>query len=201
VLQPNYRGSTGSVGRFPEGDQYDFIKMHDDVTDAVKGALSTGLVDAKRIGIMGGSFGGYLAVSGVAHEPDLYRCAVTNAGVFDWAMQIQAEKHDQYDRPQYGWMIKNLGDPKREPAKYDAMSPINFVKNIRVPVFVAGGRDDQTVEIQQSRKLISELERHHVTYEKFFVSGEGHGMAFLKNEVEYHDQVMAFLDKYLKPKK
>jgi dipeptidyl aminopeptidase/acylaminoacyl peptidase len=201
VLQPNYRGSTGSVGRFPREDQYDFIKMHHDVTDAVKAALGTGMVDGNRTGIMGGSFGGYLAISGVAHETDLYRCAVTNAGVFDWALQLQAEKYDQFDGPQYGWMVRQLGDPKKQPAKYEAMSPIKHVKNIRVPVFVAGGKDDQTVEIQQSRRLISELEKHKVPYEKFFVGGEGHGMAFLKNEIEYNDQVLAFLDQNLKPKK
>ena len=201
VLQPNYRGSTGSVGRFPAGDEYEFVKMHDDVTDSVKAALATGLVDAGRVGIMGGSFGGYLAISGVAHEPDLYRCAVTNAGVFDWALQILSSKYDQYDSPQYGRMVRVLGDPKRDSAKYDAMSPIKHLKNVKVPIFVAAGKDDRTVEIQQSRKLISELDRLHISYEKLFVGGEGHGMAFLKNEVEYHDRVIAFLDKNLKPKK
>jgi dipeptidyl aminopeptidase/acylaminoacyl peptidase len=201
VLQPNYRGSTGSVGRFAADDRYDFIKMHQDVTDAVKTAASTGLIDQDRIGIMGGSFGGYLAVSGVAHEPGLYRCAVTNAGVFDWALQLQAQKYDQFDLPYYGHMIKHLGDPKTEAAKYDAMSPLRHVANIRVPVFVAGGKDDQTVEIEQSRNLVAELEKHNIPCEKLFIGGEGHGMAFLKHEVEYHDRVLAFLDKNLKPKK
>ncbi|MDQ5977184.1 MAG: hypothetical protein QG602_156 [Verrucomicrobiota bacterium] len=201
VLQPNYRGSTGSVGRFPAGDKYDFVKMHHDITDAVKTVLGTGLIDRSRVGIMGASFGGYLSVSGVAHEPDLYRCAVTNAGVFDWALQVQSEKYDQYDLPYYGRMIKTLGDPRVETARYQAMSPIHHVGKIRVPVFVAGGKDDQTVEIQQSKRLVAELEKHHVTHEKFFVGGEGHGMAFLKNEVELYDQILTFLDKNLMPKR
>lgn len=201
VLQPNYRGSTGSVGRFPEGDEYEFVKMHDDVTDAVKAVLGTGLIDKDRVGIMGGSFGGYLAVSGVAHEPDLYRCAVTNAGVFDWTLQVQSDWHNRFDSPRYFRMRKVLGDPKQNPAKYEAMSPIRHVQNIRVPVFIAGGKDDQTVELQQSRKLIAEFDRHKIPYEKFFVGGEGHGMAFLKNEVELNDLIMAFLDKNLKPKR
>lgn len=198
VLQPNYRGSTGSVGRFPDDDEYDFVKMHNDVTDAVKAVAASGLVAKDRIAIMGGSFGGYLAVSGVAHEPELYRCAVTNAGVFDWALQVKAEKRGQYDLPFYGRMIKKLGDPAKEPSKYEAMSPIKHVANIRVPVFVAGGKDDQVVELQQSRKLINEFDRHNISYEKLFVGDEGHGMAFLKNEVELHDRVLAFLDKNMK---
>lgn len=198
VLQPNYRGSTGSVGRFAPEDEYDFLKMHHDVTDAVRSVLTTGLLDRERVAIMGASFGGYLAVSGVAHEPTLYRCAITNAGVFDWAMQVQAEKYDRYDLPYYAGLIKNLGDPRVETAKYEAMSPIRHVANIGVPVFVAGGKDDQVVEIQQSKKLLDEFERHQIAHEKFFVGGEGHGMAFLKNEVELHERVLAFLDRHLK---
>lgn len=201
VLQPNYRGSTGSVGRFPANDEYDFVKMHHDVTDAVKTILGTGLIDRDRVGIMGASFGGYLAVSGVAHESDLYRCAVTNAGVFDWAMQVQSEKYDQYDLPFYGRLIKKLGDPKKEEAKYEAMSPLRHVAKIRAPVFVAGGKDDQTVELGQSRKLVAELDRHNIPHEKLFIGGEGHGMAHLKHEVELYDLIHAFLDRHLKPKR
>jgi dienelactone hydrolase len=201
VLQPNYRGSTGSAGRFPATDRYDFIKMHHDVTDAVKTAIGTGLIDQGRIGIMGASFGGYLAVSGVAHEPNLYRCAVTNAGVFDWALQVQSEKYDQYDLPYYGRMIKTLGDPRVEAAKYEAMSPIRYVANIKVPVFVAGGKDDDVVELQQSRKLLDEFDRNHVTYEKLFFGGEGHGTAHLANTVELYGRIEAFLAKNLMPKR
>lgn len=201
VLQPNYRGSTGSVGRFPAGDQYDFIKMHHDVTDAVKTVLGTGLIDKDRVGIMGGSFGGYLAVSGVAHESDLYRCAVSNAGVFDWALQVQAEKYSQYDLPYYGRMIKTLGDPRVETAKYEAMSPIRHVAKIRVPVFVCGGKDDDVVELQQSRRLLDEFERHGIAHEKFFIGGEGHGTAHLGNTVELYGRIEAFLAKHLMPKR
>ncbi len=200
VLQPNYRGSTGSVGRFPAADKYDFIKMHHDVTDAVKTVLGTGLIDKDRVGIMGGSFGGYLAVSGVAHEPEMYRCAVTNAGVFDWALQVQSEKYNQYDLPFYGRMIKTLGDPRVETAKYEAMSPIRHVANIRVPVFVAGGKDDEVVELQQSRKLLDEFERHGIAHEKYFIGGEGHGTAHLENTVELYGRIEAFLAKHLMPK-
>jgi dipeptidyl aminopeptidase/acylaminoacyl peptidase len=199
VMQPNYRGSTGYGWMFPEEDENDFLKMHDDVTDATKTLIASGLVDKNRIGIMGGSFGGYLAVSGVAHEPDLYRCAVTNAGVFDWALQMQSEKFDQFDRPSYGRRIKKMGDPKKEPEKYAAISPITFADKIRVPVFVAGGKEDQTVEIEQSRRLISALEKYKVPHEKLFVSEEGHGMRHLSNEVELYDRIIVFLDKYLKP--
>ncbi len=200
VLQPNYRGSTGYNWMFPEEDEWDFRKMHDDVTDATKSIIASGLIDGGRIAIVGGSFGGYLAISGVVNEPALYRCAVTIAGVFDYEMQIQSEKYDQYELPYYGRMIRKLGDPKKNPEKFAAISPGRHVDKIRVPVFVAGGKEDRTVEIQQSKRLISDLEKYHVPYEKLIVSEEGHGMAHLDNEVELYTRIEAFLAKNLLPK-
>ena len=92
-------------------------------------------------------------------------------------------------------MIKKLGDPKRESEKVAAMSPINFVGKIHVPVFVAGGTEDRTVEIQQSKRLVSALDKYHVPYEKLFIGEEVHGKAHLKNEAALYDRVLAFLDK------
>jgi dipeptidyl aminopeptidase/acylaminoacyl peptidase len=201
VMQPNYRGSTGTGWMFPTEDEWDFVKMHNDVTDATKALVASGLVDKTRVGIMGASFGGYLAVSGVAREPGLYRCAVTNAGVFDWALQVNAEKFDRYDTPHYGRMVAKLGDPKKEVEKFTAMSPIHLVDKITVPVFVAGGKEDQTVEIQQSRRLLSALDKYNVPHEKLLIGGEAHGMAHLKNQVELYDRIIAFLDRNLLPKK
>jgi dipeptidyl aminopeptidase/acylaminoacyl peptidase len=184
---------------FPVEDQYDFRKMHDDVTDATKTMIASGLIDKGRIAIMGGSFGGYLAVSGVVNEPSLYRCAVTIAGVFDWEQQIKDKKYNQYDDPSYGWMMRKLGDATKQPGKFDAISPGRHVDQIRVPVFVAGGKEDFTVEIEQSRTLISALKKYHVPHETLIVREEGHGMAHLDNRVELYTRILAFLDKYVKP--
>lgn len=199
VLQPNYRGSTGYGWMFPVEDEWDFRKMHDDVTDAAKVVIASGLIDRSRVAIMGASFGGYLALSGVVNEPGLYRCAVSNAGVFDWELLLKSKKDDRYSSPTYDRLMRRLGDPKLQQEKFSAISPLRHVDQIRVPVFVAGGKEDQTVEIQQSRRLVSELEKHHIPFEKFLVGGEGHGMSHLKNEVELYTRIEAFLDKYLKP--
>jgi acetyl esterase/lipase len=200
VLQPNYRGSTGNRWMFPVEDSYDFKKMHDDVTDATKAMVASGYVDGGRVAIMGGSFGGYLAVSGVVNEPSLYRCAVTIAGVFDWAQQIKDKKYDRFDSPVYGWMMLKLGDPKLYPEKYDSISPGRHADKIQVPVFVAGGKDDYTVEIEQSKTLISALEKYHVPHETYLVGEEGHGMHHLDHQVELYRRIEAFLAKNLAPK-
>ncbi|MFI5336039.1 MAG: alpha/beta hydrolase family protein, partial [Opitutales bacterium] len=89
VLQPNYRGSSGYAPAISRERKYNFIRMHDDVTDATKALLATGIIDPRRVAIMGGSFGGYLAVAGVSREPGLYCCAITICGVFDWKEQIE----------------------------------------------------------------------------------------------------------------
>jgi len=73
------------------------------------------------------------------------------------------------------------------------------VDQIRVPVFVSHGKDDPNVDIGQSKRLISELEKNHVPYESFLVGEEGHGMKHLKNEVELYTRIEAFLATHLAP--
>lgn len=197
VLQPNYRGSTGYDWNFPLEDQWAFRKMHDDVTDATKMLIASGLADPSRVAIMGGSFGAYLALSGVAHEPSLYRCAVTIAGVFDWSTVLKSKKYDQFDNPTYGRLLRNLGDPETHREKFDEISPLRHVANIRVPVFVAHGKEDRVAEASESRRLVNELEKHRVPHEKLFVSGEGHGMGHLKNQIELYNRIESFLAKHL----
>lgn len=193
VLQPNYRGSSGFDWMFPEEDRFEFRKMHDDVTDATKTVVASGYVDAGRVAIMGGSFGAYLALSGVVHEPELYRCAVTIAGVFDWNTVLKSRKYDQYSSSAYAYLKRKLGDPKTQQEKYEAISPVRHVERVRVPVFVSHGKKDRVAEVGESRRLISELKKHNVPHEVLLVSGEGHGMGHLENQVELYDRVSAFL--------
>lgn len=197
VLQPNYRGSAGYDWMFPEEELYDFVKMHEDVTDATKAVLTTGLIDRDRVAIMGSSFGAYLALAGVVREPALYRCAVAIAGVFDWESVMKDMKYDQFTSSSYAYMKRKLGDPRQQKEKYDAISPVRHVDQVRVPVFVSHGTEDFIAYVGESRRLIGELKKHGVPYESLIVSREGHGMQYLKNEVELYGRVEAFLEKHL----
>jgi dipeptidyl aminopeptidase/acylaminoacyl peptidase len=193
VFQPNYRGSSGYNWSFPPGDQWEFKKMHNDVTDGVKKLIASGLIDARRIAIMGASFGGYLSLCGATYEPGLYRCAITEAGVFDWKEMMRDARSNQYDSYRYEWFLRNLGDPKKQSDLFEDISPIRHVDQIKIPVLVAHGKEDGVVSIEQSTRLVAALKQAHVPCTVFFRSGEGHGMARLKNRTDYYTEVEKFL--------
>jgi dipeptidyl aminopeptidase/acylaminoacyl peptidase len=202
VLKPNYRASSGYEWKFSEADLFDFVKMSHDVTDATKAMIASGLVDPNRVAIMGGSFGGYLALKGVEDEPSLYRCAVTISGVYDWEQLIKDKKYDatQYDSTEYGWLLRHLGDPRKEPAKFDEIAPVRHVDRIRVPVWISHGGQDYNVDLGQSTRLISELKQHNVPYEAYIVGNEGHGMYYFTNRVEQYTRIEAFLAANMTPR-
>jgi len=201
VLQVNYRGSAGYHWMFPPADLWDFRKMHQDVTDAAHMLGRSGLVDPDRMAIMGTSFGGYLALCGAAFEPGRYRCAISIAGVFDWARTLAQKKSDQYENPAYAGFLRALGDPRSNRQQLDAISPLHRVDQIKVPIFVAHGRDDAVADYRESRALLAALEKNHVPHESLIVPGEGHGMSFTKNQVELYSRIEAFLARYLAPAK
>ncbi len=201
VLQTNYRGSLGYDWMFTETERNDFHKMHEDVTDATKTVLASGLVDPKRVAIMGGSFGGYLAMAGVVNEPELYRCAVTIAGVFDWEQFLQEKKSWQFEGRGYDFWKYKLGLTPNTPEKFAAIAPLRHIDRVRVPVLVAHGKEDAVVDIRQSRDLIAKLKQYGIPTEVVIESGEGHGMAHIDNQVELYTRIEAFLAKNLLPKK
>lgn len=192
VLQPNYRGSSGYAPAISRDRRFDFLRMHDDVTDATRAMLRLPLVDPKRVAIMGGSFGGYLALAGVTFENGLYCCAVTQCGVFDWERMIKAKHQDGRPAEYEIWRDK-LGDPKRDHERLAAISPLAHVDRIHVPVLIAHGTEDTIVDVLQSRKLAAALEKNGVPHETFFRPIEGHGFYNYKNRVEFYHRVEAFL--------
>lgn len=196
VLQPNYRGSTGYDWKFPKADRSDFLKMHDDVTRATKTLIRSGYVDPKRVAISGASFGGYLALSGAVHEPDLYQCALSFAGVFDWEAVLKGASRG-FEREKYGFLLRRLGDPKKQKEKFEQISPARHIDQVEVPVFVAHGKDDQTALVGESKRLIRKLKEYDVEHESWLISNEGHGIAELANRVELITRMEAFLKKHL----
>jgi dipeptidyl aminopeptidase/acylaminoacyl peptidase len=138
---------------------------------------------------------------GAAFEPDLYRCAITIAGVFDWSQVISEKKSTQYESAAYGIFRRNLGDPQTHHDQFDAISPLRHVDQVKIPVFVAHGQEDEVADVQESRALIAALETFNVPHESLLVAREGHGMSYAKNQIMLYDRIAAFLDKNLLPAK
>ncbi len=196
VLQPNYRGSSGYSPAISRAPAYDYRRMCDDVTDGAKAIIATGMIDPNRVAIMGGSFGGYLAVSGVTFESGLYRCAITVCGVFDWERFIKS-KGDVARPAEYQLLTDEVGKPGRDDKYLERISPLEHADHIHVPVLIAHGTEDNIVDVAQSKRLARELKRRGVPYETFFRAVEGHGFRDYKDRVEFYHRVEAFLAKNL----
>lgn len=197
VLQPNYRGSSGYQPAISQEWKYDYRKMHEDVTDATKTFRQLDLIDRNRIAIMGASFGGYLAVAGAAFESDLYRCAITNSGVFDWERLTKAAKWN--GRPgEYEALTVHVGQPGKNREFFDRISPMAAIDRIKIPVFIAHGREDSTVGLDQSTKLAAQLKRRNIPTETFFPKEEAHGFRSPENLLEYYSRLEVFFARNLR---
>ncbi len=196
VLKVNYRGSSGYRKAISEDPEFDFRKMHEDITEAVHLAVKQGIADRNHLAIMGASFGGYAALCGAAFEADLYKCAVTVAGVFDWKMMVKARKHQQ-NYYSHRRLVKALGDPKFGSEQFEEISPIHHVDKIRIPIFIAHGKADGNVDVRQSKMLQNQLKMRNIPHETFYRQWEGHGFFEQKNRIELARRIEVFLAEHL----
>jgi dipeptidyl aminopeptidase/acylaminoacyl peptidase len=195
VLQPNYRSSPGCSWMYPEADEWAFRKMHEDVTDATKALIATGLVDRNRVAISGIRFGGYLALCGVAFEPSLYRCAVAVSPVCDYGKLMEDQKYFKNRSPYYARMCLKLGDPKNDPERFSAMSPLKHADDIRVPVLISEGEYDQSVELGMAADLVSAVKQKGIPAESIKFLNESAGVRDLDHRVELFERIESFLAK------
>lgn len=197
VFRPNYRGSAGYQAGISQIPRMEFRKMHDDVTDGVHALTAAGIANPARIAILGSSFGGYLALCGAAFESDLYKCAVSIAGVFDWTEAMKQDRDDNSNVYRYEWFRRELGDPAKDREKFESMSPLRAVAGIKIPVFVAHGTEDTNADTDQSRHLVKALKNARVPHEAMFIPDEAHGFAELRHRVELYTRIESFLKKNL----
>jgi dipeptidyl aminopeptidase/acylaminoacyl peptidase len=192
VLQPNYRGSTGYGKAFVDKGLGQWGRaMQDDIDDGVKWLVDQGKVDPKRVCIMGASYGGYAAMWAAARNPDIYRCAISLAGISDVEAMLK------YDRKLFSatryyrnWREKVQGDKEFDLA---TVSPLRAVDRISIPLLIAHGDKDETVPVAQSRKLHDALTKANRPHEFVVYEGEGHGFDQPEHSIDFLKRVEAFL--------
>lgn len=160
VLQPNFRGSSGYGWEFEmEALQNYGGTMQDDLTDAAHWLVEQRIARADRIGIAGASYGGYAALMGAVKTPELFRCAISFAGIGNLASQRNHYRYTTAKRI----ASKQFG---LDNAALRAASPYYQVEKIRIPILLAHGDQDRTVPVEQSREMAEALRKHgkNVTY-------------------------------------
>ena len=198
VLQMNFRGSTGYGRKFWEASFGQWgLKMQDDVTDGVNWLIAQGIADPKRVGIYGGSYGGYATLAGVAFTPDLYAAAVDYVGVsnlFTFMNTIPP-----YWKPMLAKMQDMVGDPERDRERLTATSPALHVDKIKTPLFIAQGARDPRVNKDESDQVVKALRERGVEVQYMVKDNEGHGFHNDENKFEFYTAMEAFMTEHLKP--
>lgn len=195
VLQPNYRGSDGYGKAFYEKGEGQWGRaMQDDIDDGMDWLTTQGIVDAKRVCIVGGSYGGYVALWGATRNPERYRCAVSLAGISDMKTQLDYQSDFLVGtRWRKDWQSTVRGDKTFDLA---SISPINKVSDLKVPVMLVHGDADKRVPPKQTTLYDKALTAAGKPHETYIYPGAGHGFDKAKDEKSYLDRLEAFLTKY-----
>ena len=198
VLQMNFRGSTGYGRQFWEASFGQWgLKMQDDVTDGARWLVKQGIADPKRLGIYGGSYGGYATLAGVTFTPDLYAAAVDYVGVsnlFTFMKTIPPYWTLELDK-----MYAMVGHPERDKERLAATSPALHVDRIKTPLLIAQGARDPRVNKAESDQVVKALGERGVQIEYLVKDNEGHGFHNEENRFEFYAAMEKFFGRYLKP--
>jgi dipeptidyl aminopeptidase/acylaminoacyl peptidase len=175
VLQPNFRGSGGYGQAFAQaGRRHWADTMQADVEDAVDQLLAAGRADPKRVAIWGGSYGGYASLMGAIRRPQLYRSAVSLAGVTDAGAFLAFQRRRDDDGISYDYWVKQLGDPKADAELIASESPTTHAAGIQVPVLLLHGTKDDIVDISQSRAMNDALKHASKSVQYVELKDAGH---------------------------
>jgi dipeptidyl aminopeptidase/acylaminoacyl peptidase len=174
--------------------------MQDDLTDGVKTLIDQGIVDPARMCIVGASYGGYAALAGAALTPDLYKCAVSIAGISDLDDFIGWRKRNWgRDSEGYTYWLKAIGDPETDEQRLREVSPLTQASKIKIPVLLIHGVDDFVVPIAQSKAMKKALDKAGRKTELISLSDEGHSYWSNENEMFALSAIDNFLWQHLGP--
>jgi dipeptidyl aminopeptidase/acylaminoacyl peptidase len=190
VLQMNFRGSTGYGRAFFDAGKKEWGQaMQDDVTDGAAWLVNQGYADGDRLAIVGGSYGGYAALTGAIKTPELYRCAVSFAGVSDLPALLR--HYNNYIAGKYS--TRFIGNLWKDREMLRQNSPSLQAEAIKIPILLMHGDKDRVVPISQSNKMNGALKRNNadVRYVKF--KNGDHHLSLYENRLRFLQEMESFL--------
>ena len=197
VFDINNRGSSGYGKTFYAMDD----KKHgeadlSDVVASKRMLAETGYVDTAKIGIIGGSYGGYMVLAALTLQPDAFEVGVDLFGISNWVRTL--ESIPPWWASFREALYAELGDPKVERARLRRISPLFNAEKIKVPLMVLQGANDPRVLKVESDEIVAAARKNGVPVEYVIFPDEGHGFVKKPNEISGYSAVLVFLDKYLK---
>lgn len=197
VLGINNRGSSG-YGKtfFTADDRKHGMEPLWDCVEAKTWLASLGWVDPERIGIMGGSYGGYMTLAAMAFRPEAFKVGIDIFGVSNWIRTL--ESIPPYWEAQRKALYDEIGDPVKDKAFLTATSPLFHAANIRKPLMVIQGANDPRVIKPESDEIVEAVKKNNVEVEYVVFPDEGHGFSKKKNQAVASAKIREFLDKHLK---
>jgi dipeptidyl aminopeptidase/acylaminoacyl peptidase len=196
VLQVNFRGSAGYGVAFMEASFKRWgLEMQDDLEDGVRALVAQGLVDPARVCIVGASYGGYAALMGVVKTPDLYRCAVSIAGISD----LRDLLHERQTSVGYAiGLERQVGAWWTDRDRLRQTSPVHHAARIRTPLLIVHGAEDRIVPVEQSRDMVAALERAGVGSVRYVELPHGdHALRREDDRLRVFLELERFLTRYL----
>ncbi|MBO9516751.1 MAG: S9 family peptidase [Porphyrobacter sp.] len=194
VFQPNFRGSTNRDQDFQRAGYGQWgRKMQSDVSDGLAALAAQGIVDPRRACIVGGSYGGYVALAGVTLQHGLYRCAVSVAGVSDLDLMFRTENQEYgYSKMVKTSLLEELG-PR---SGFRETSPRMFAAQADAPILLIHGRDDTIVPYEQSTKMADALKDAGKPFEFLDLRDEDHWLSRAATRNQMLAAAVAFVERY-----
>jgi dipeptidyl aminopeptidase/acylaminoacyl peptidase len=197
VLGINNRGSSG-YGKtfFTADDQKHGREPLWDCVEAKKYLAGLPYVDPERIGIMGGSYGGYMVLAALAYQPDVFQAGVDIFGISNWVRTL--ESMPAWWEAQRKALYQEIGDPTKDREMLRSISPLFHADKIRKPLMVLQGANDPRVIKAESDDIVAAVKKNGVPVEYVVFPDEGHGFTKKRNQLAGNRGILEFLDQRLK---
>jgi dipeptidyl aminopeptidase/acylaminoacyl peptidase len=197
VFAPNVRGSSGFGKRFVNLDNGTLrVGAVRDIKSCADWLIAQKIADPKRIGIMGGSYGGYMVMAGLTEYPDLFAAGADLFGV------VNFETFFAHTEP---WMAAistvEYGDPKTQLQMLRDLSPIHKLDRVKTPTIVLHGANDTNVPVVEAEQVVDNLKRRGVPVEYVLFPDEGHGFRKTPNRIRSTVSIVRWFEDHLKPER